>query len=181
MLSIWRQLILVFITSCLVPVLVSGKAPAQVIEPSPLPPQVLAVNALVAKYDHPDAPGVSVAVYRAGEVIYSRAVGMADLEHNVHLATGSVFDIASMSKQFTAMAVVLLHEDGRLSLDDEIQKFIPEVHAGAKKVAGNANSHDCRPGRELFRNACKSPNQYCLGVRRAWLGAYPSGQPRQHR
>jgi len=99
-----------------------------------LSPQALTVDALVAKFDRPDAPGVSVAVYSAGEVIYRRAAGMADLEHNVRLATGSVFDIASMSKQFTAMAVVLLHEDGRLSLDDEIQKFIPEVHTGHKKV-----------------------------------------------
>jgi CubicO group peptidase (beta-lactamase class C family) len=134
MLSIWRQLTPVFITSCFVLILVSVNALAQVSEPSPLLPQVLAVNALVAKYDRPDAPGVSVAVYRAGEVIYSRAAGMGDLEHNVRLATGSVFDIASMSKQFTAMAVVLLEEDGRLSLDDEIQKFIPEVHTGDKKV-----------------------------------------------
>jgi len=99
-----------------------------------LSPQALSADALVAKFDRPDAPGISVAVYRAGEVIYSRAAGMADLEHNVRLTTGSVFDIASMSKQFTAMAVVLLHEDGRLSFDDEIRKFIPEVHTGDKKV-----------------------------------------------
>jgi CubicO group peptidase (beta-lactamase class C family) len=134
MLSTWRRLTLVSIMSCLVLNLGSGKALAQVSEPSPLSPQDRAVDALVAKFDHPDAPGVSVAVYRAGEVIYSKAVGMADLEHNVRLTTGSVFDIASMSKQFTAMAVVLLHEDGRLSLDDEIQRFIPEVHTGDKKV-----------------------------------------------
>ena len=134
MLSTWRRLTLVTIALCLVLILGSGKALAQVTEPSPLSSQALAVNALVAKFDRPDAPGVSVAVYRAGEVVYSRAVGMADLEHNVRLETGSVFDIASMSKQFTAMAVVLLHEDGRLSLDDEVQKFIPEVHTEDKRV-----------------------------------------------
>jgi CubicO group peptidase (beta-lactamase class C family) len=134
MLSTWRRLTLVSVTPCLVLILGSGKALAQVKEPSVLSPQALTVDALVAKFDRPDAPGVSVAVYSAGEVIYRRAAGMADLEHNVRLATGSVFDIASMSKQFTAMAVVLLHEDGRLSLDDEIQKFIPEVHTGHKKV-----------------------------------------------
>jgi CubicO group peptidase (beta-lactamase class C family) len=134
MLSTWRRLTLVSITSCLVLVLVCAWASAQVREPSNPSAQALSVNALVAKFDDPGSPGVSVAVYRAGEVIYSRAAGMADLEHNVPLTTESVFDIASMSKQFTAMAVVLLHEDGRLSLDDEIQKFIPEVHTGDKKV-----------------------------------------------
>src|ERR1700691_1937730 len=134
MLSTWRRLTLVSVTPCLVLILGSGKALAQIKEPSVLSPQALTVDALVAKFDRPDAPGVSVAVYSAGEVIYRRAAGMADLEHNVRLATGSVFDIASMSKQFTAMAVVLLHEDRRLSLDDEIQKFIPEVHTGHKKV-----------------------------------------------
>lgn len=134
MLSTWRRLTLVPIVSCLFLTPGSRSAPAQVSGPPQIPSQVVVANALVAKYDHPDAPGVSVAVYRAGEVIYSRAVGMADLEHNVPLAPGSVFDIASMSKQFTAMAFVLLHEDGRLSLDDEIQKFIPEVHTGDKKV-----------------------------------------------
>jgi CubicO group peptidase (beta-lactamase class C family) len=134
MLSTWRRLTLISIISCLVLSLGFGKALAQVREPSGPSSQALTVDALVAKFDRPDAPGVSVAVYHAGEVIYSRAAGMADLEHNVRLTTGSVFDIASMSKQFTAMAVVLLHEDGRLSLDDESQKFIPEVYTGDKKV-----------------------------------------------
>jgi len=92
------------------------------------------VDALVRKYDRPDAPGVSVAVYRAGDMIYNKAAGMADLEHDVHLTTASVFDIASMSKQFTAMAIVLLYEDKRLSLDDEIQKFVPEIDTSGKKV-----------------------------------------------
>jgi CubicO group peptidase (beta-lactamase class C family) len=96
--------------------------------------QAKTVDALVHRFDRSDAPGVSVAVYRAGKIIYSSAAGMADLEHDVPLTTRSVFDIASMSKQFTAMAVVLLQGDGRLSLDDEIQKFIPEVHTAGKKV-----------------------------------------------
>jgi CubicO group peptidase (beta-lactamase class C family) len=96
--------------------------------------QAKTVDALVRTFARANAPGVSVAVYRAGEVIYSGAAGMADLEHNVPLTTKSVFDIASMSKQFTAMAVVLLQEDGRLSLDDKIQKFVPKVHTAGKKV-----------------------------------------------
>lgn len=134
MLSTLRRFAFVSILPCLAVTLGEAMSLAQVSEPSAISPQTLAVNTLVAKFDGPDAPGVSVAVYRAGDVIYSKAVGMADLEHNVPLTTSSAFDIASMSKQFTAMAVVLLHEDGRLSLDDEIQKFIPEVHSEGKRV-----------------------------------------------
>jgi CubicO group peptidase (beta-lactamase class C family) len=93
------------------------------------------VDALLAQYDRPDAPGLSVGVYRAGEIVYSGAVGMADLEHHVRLSTGSVFEIASMSKQFTAMAVVLLHQDGKLSLDDDIRKFVPELQAGPRTIS----------------------------------------------
>lgn len=129
---VWRRLTPASITLCAVLMLVSGRVAAQANEVFPSSAQGRAVDALVAQFDHPDAPGVSAAVYRAGRVVYSKAAGMADLEHNVRLTTASVFDVASMSKQFTAMAVVLLHEDGRLSLDDDIRKFIPEIHAEKK-------------------------------------------------
>jgi CubicO group peptidase (beta-lactamase class C family) len=92
------------------------------------------VDTLVEKFDHPDTPGVVAAVYRAGEIVYMKAAGMADLEHEDRLKPNSVFDIASMSKQFTAMAVVLLQQDGRLSLDDDIRKYVPEVHTDGKAV-----------------------------------------------
>ena len=132
--STYSRLVLFSTTARFVLMLASGGMLAQVNMVPSRSPQAQNVDALVARFDRPDAPGVSVAVYRAGEVVYSRAAGMADLEHDVRLRTGSVFDIASMSKQFTAMAVVLLQEDGRLSLDDDIQKFLPEVHTAGKKV-----------------------------------------------
>lgn len=128
------RLTLAFVVWALVPILSAGKMLAQANGELSRSPQGLSVDGLLASFDHPDAPGVSVAVYRAGELVYSRAVGMADLEHNIRLTSGSVFDIASMSKQFTAMAVVLLHEDGRLSIDDPIQKYLPEVHAADQKI-----------------------------------------------
>ena len=96
--------------------------------------EAASVDSLVEKFDHPDTPGVAVAVYRAGEIVYIKGVGMADLEHEDRLKPNSVFDIASMSKQFTAMAVVLLQQDGRLSLDDDVRKYVPEVHADGKAV-----------------------------------------------
>lgn len=96
--------------------------------------EAVRVDSLVEKFEHPDTPGVVVAVYRAGEIVYIKAVGMADLEHEDRLKPNSVFDIASMSKQFTAMAVVLLQLDGRLSLDDDVRKYVPEVHTDGKAV-----------------------------------------------
>lgn len=93
-----------------------------------------AVDTMVAQFAHTNAPGVSVAVYRAGNIVYAKATGMADLDHRLPLTTRSVFDIASMSKQFTAMAVVLLTEDGKLSLDDPITKYIPEVDTGGATI-----------------------------------------------
>ena len=128
------RLTLAFVVWALVPILSAGKMLAQANGELSRSPQGLSVDGLLASFDHPDAPGVSVAVYRAGELVYSRAVGMADLEHNIRLTSGSVFDIASMSKQFTATAVVLLHEDRRLSIDDPIQKYLPEVHAADQKI-----------------------------------------------
>jgi CubicO group peptidase (beta-lactamase class C family) len=138
-----------------------GRTAAQDNAPPLVSPEAKAVDVLLQKFDRTDAPGVSVGVYRAGEVIYNRAAGMADLEHGLRLTTASVFDIASMSKQFTAMAVVLLQEDGRLALDDEIQKFLPEVHTAGKKVTiGQLLQHTSgiRDFLDLMELAGKSPD-----------------------
>lgn len=90
---------------------------------------------MLAQFDRSNAPGLSVAVFRKGEIAYSNAVGMADLEHGVRLTPDSVFDIASMSKQFTAAAVVLLQQQGHLSLDDDARKYIPELHADGRVIS----------------------------------------------
>jgi CubicO group peptidase (beta-lactamase class C family) len=81
-----------------------GKMLAQSNASSQVPLQSQSVDGLLAKFERSDAPGVTVAVFRAGEIIYKKAAGMADLELDVRLTPDSVFDIASMSKQFTAMA-----------------------------------------------------------------------------
>lgn len=74
-----------------------------------------------------DTPGAVVAVMRAGEIVFSKAYGMADLERRVPMSTESVFNLASMSKQFTAMCVAILVGEGKLVLSDEIHRFIPEL------------------------------------------------------
>jgi CubicO group peptidase (beta-lactamase class C family) len=85
------------------------------------------VDSLFSEWDKPDSPGCAIAIIQGGKVIYSHGYGMADLEHAVPISTNSVFDIASTSKQFVAMSVALLARQGKLSLDDEIQKYLPEI------------------------------------------------------
>lgn len=72
-------------------------------------------------------PGAQLAISRNGQVIFSRAWGMADLERNVPLTTASVTEAGSVSKQFTAAAVLLLEQQGKLSLDDDVRKYVPEL------------------------------------------------------
>jgi CubicO group peptidase (beta-lactamase class C family) len=72
-------------------------------------------------------PGCAVGVAQNGRTLLSRAYGMADLEHDVPNTPATVFEAGSVSKQFTAAAVVLLAQQGRLSLDDDVRRWIPEV------------------------------------------------------
>ncbi|MBC7791684.1 MAG: serine hydrolase [Anaerolineae bacterium] len=85
------------------------------------------VDSVFVAYDKPDSPGCALGVYRNDALSYVRGYGMANLEHAVPITPKTVFDIGSTSKQFTAMSVSLLARDGKLSLDDDIRKLIPEM------------------------------------------------------
>lgn len=87
------------------------------------------IDALFGEWDHPDGPGCAVGVYRDGEAIHQAGYGMAHLEHGVPVTPSTVFHVASLSKQFTATAVGLLARSGRISLDDELKKYLPELRA----------------------------------------------------
>lgn len=86
-----------------------------------------AIDALVAPFNRGDAPGLVIGIARNGRLLYRRAVGMANLEMGVALTPTTRMRIASTSKHFTAMAVLLLAEDGLLSVDDAVQKYLPEL------------------------------------------------------
>lgn len=73
------------------------------------------------------SPGCAVGVAEQGKPVLMRAYGMADLEHGVKNTTDTIFEAGSVSKQFTAAAIALLARDGKLSLDDEVRKYIPEL------------------------------------------------------
>jgi CubicO group peptidase (beta-lactamase class C family) len=86
------------------------------------------VDDLFRRWDSDTMPGAAVMVLHRGVPVHARGYGMADLEHNVRITPTTVFDIASVSKQFGAMAIALLEAEGRLSLDDDVRKYIPELH-----------------------------------------------------
>lgn len=78
-------------------------------------------------FDRSDGPGCALGIYQDGALLYARGYGMASLEHGIALTPRSVLDVGSISKQFTAMAILLLEKDGKLALDDPIRKLFPEL------------------------------------------------------
>ena len=106
-------------------------------------------------------PGCAVGVINNGEYIHKRGYGLANLEHNISIDENSIFRIGSISKQFTAMAIAILEEQGLLAFDDEMQKHIPDLIDYGEKVTINQMIHHFSglgdyeymdyPGR--FRNA----------------------------
>ncbi|MBK7596936.1 MAG: beta-lactamase family protein [Gemmatimonadetes bacterium] len=109
--------------------LVAG-GPARVADPAPA-----SIDSIFARYDHTNTPGCALGVFRDDRIVYARGYGMADLNQRVPIGPQTVFYIASTSKQFTAMSVALLAEDGTISLDDHIRKWIPELPAYTDGIA----------------------------------------------
>lgn len=115
----------------LIPLVFAISCNSQVPEENSLSSQV---DALFEYWDKPDSPGVSIAVVKDGEVVYSRGYGMANLEYDIPNSPSTIFHIASVSKQFTDFAVLLLAEEGKVSLEDDIRKYIPEVPDFGKTI-----------------------------------------------
>jgi CubicO group peptidase (beta-lactamase class C family) len=107
-------LLLLLITLCLVSQAQSWKDTVSKIEQ------------LFSRYK-PEMPGCQFVISRHGQTIFSKAWGMADLEHNAPLTTQSLIEIGSVSKQFTAACILLLEQQGKLSLDDDVRKYLPEL------------------------------------------------------
>jgi CubicO group peptidase (beta-lactamase class C family) len=99
--------------------------------PDKIPAAVDEVFADVAK---PGSPGCSVAIARDGKLLYAKGYGLANIEQNVALTPESVFDIGSTSKQFSAASILLLEKQGKLSVNDDVRKYIPELPDYGKKI-----------------------------------------------
>jgi len=95
---------------------------------------VVAVDSLFAAYAGDSVPGASVVVIQDGQVIIRRAYGMADLEGRIAATPETDYRLASVSKQFTAMAVMLLAQDGKLRYDQPVRDFLPELPPATRAV-----------------------------------------------
>src|SRR5437773_4769298 len=92
------------------------------------------VDQLFNTWNRPDSPGAAVVVVKDGAVVYQHGYGCANLEHRIPITPRTVFDAASVAKQFTGLAIAMLIEQGRLSLDDDIRKHLPEVPDFGKPI-----------------------------------------------
>ena len=82
-----------------------------------------------------DIPGATVLVAKRGDIIYHKAFGMANMELDVPMETDMVFEIASITKQFTAVSILMLMEQGKLNLDDDITKFIKDYPTNGHHIS----------------------------------------------
>jgi hypothetical protein len=85
------------------------------------------IDALFIDWNTPNHPGGAVGIVMDGRLVYSKAFGLASLEYLVPNTPGTRFNIASVSKQFTALGIVKLHLQGKLSVDDDVRNHIPEL------------------------------------------------------
>lgn len=84
------------------------------------------IDSLFLDWNKSDSPGCAIGIIDNGKLIYSKGYGIADLEHDIDITPKSVFYIGSVSKQFVTFSILLLEEQGKLDLDDKIQKYLPD-------------------------------------------------------
>jgi len=114
-------------SACLAMAFLFLAGPAAVAQDFWSPELAAKVDKVFERMDKPTSPGCALAVVRDGRVAYTRGYGMANLDHDIVITPSTVFHVASVSKQFTAAAILLLARDGKLSLDDDVRKHIPEL------------------------------------------------------
>ena len=83
------------------------------------------IDSLFAKWNNPNSPGCTIGIVMNDQLVYSKGYGMANLEYGIPNKPETIFHMASISKQFTAWSIVLLARQGKLSLDDDIRKWLP--------------------------------------------------------
>ncbi len=85
------------------------------------------VDAIFENYKSPNTPGCAIALVKDGKIIYEKGYGASNLEYGIPITPTSIFHVASISKQFTAAAIIMLSLEGKLSLNEDIRKYLPEV------------------------------------------------------
>jgi CubicO group peptidase (beta-lactamase class C family) len=125
----WRKLVLPILS-----ILASALASSSFSRAQEIPDRTAAVDEVFADLAKPGSPGCAVAVARDSKTILAKGYGLASIEENVPITPDSVFDIGSTSKQFTAASILLLEKEGKLSINDDIRKYIPEIPDYGKKI-----------------------------------------------
>ena len=85
------------------------------------------IDQLFSEWNRSDSPGAALAIVKDDEIIYKRGYGTANLEYDIPITTTTIFDIASVSKQFAGFAIATLSHEGKFSLDDDIRTYLPDV------------------------------------------------------
>ena len=110
--------------------LAAGQAQAPAQAPAPKAPELSTeakVDRVFERWNRSDAPGCAVGVAVDGKPVLVKAYGMANLEYGIRLRPDTVFESGSVAKQFTAAAIALLCQDGKIALDDPVRKYVPEL------------------------------------------------------
>jgi CubicO group peptidase (beta-lactamase class C family) len=126
------------------------------------------IDAIFSQWNAPDSPGCAVLITVDGDPLYRRGHGLASLEHGAPITSATVFNVGSISKQFTAMAILLLEDEGKLTLDDDVRRYVPELpDFGTPMTIGHLLTHTraCESSRICSRSragatatAMSSPN-----------------------
>jgi CubicO group peptidase (beta-lactamase class C family) len=127
----------------------------------------------------PDAPGCSVAVSQNGKVVVNKAYGSADLERDVPIKPDTVFDAGSVRKQFVAAAILLLVEEGKLSLSDEVRKHIPQLPDYGHKITVDhllTHTSGIRDWQALLNLAGGDPDAMTMILRQRELNFAPGDE-----
>src|SRR5687767_9605988 len=127
----------------------------------------------------PSEPGCVCAISQNGKMVVNRAYGSADLERNVPINTNSIFDAGSVSKQFIAAAGLLLVQDGKIALTDDVRKYIPELPDYGSTITINHLMNHTSGLREwtgLLPFAGDKPHVYYLILRQLQLNFKPGEQ-----
>lgn len=92
------------------------------------------IDSVFLRWDHTDTPGCALGISQRGKTVYEHGYGMADLQNGLAITPSSIFHVASVSKQFAAFSIGLLADDGRLSLDDDVRTYIPELPTSEPRI-----------------------------------------------
>jgi CubicO group peptidase (beta-lactamase class C family) len=92
------------------------------------------IDSLFKQWDNKHSPGCAIGIVRNDSLIYAKGYGMANLENSIPITTQTEFEMGSVSKQFTAYAILLLAKQGKVSLDDDIHKYLPWAPHFEKKI-----------------------------------------------